>query len=150
MRDKLLEMKLLSQKLINLTVPNFSQPMFPQIITLHQWMNFIITLGTVCFTCTNDSMCASFILISFCFVVVGHLTQVLPVLDEHSITESFLTSFVSHHYLKSIANPVYLFMFVCCLWTWLNIYLCDLKLLYFFSWELSVCVFCSFFPSSCW
>lgn len=52
MRDKLLEMKLLSQKLINLTVPNFSQPMFSQIITRHQWMNFIITLGTACFTCT--------------------------------------------------------------------------------------------------
>lgn len=58
----------------------------------------------------------------------------------------FLTSCVSRHCLQSIANLLICFCFFLCFsWTQLNTYLCDLELSYFFFWELSVYVFCSFF-----
>lgn len=93
-------------------------------------------------------MCASFVLISFCFCGGGHWTQVLTTLDKCSITESFWPVV----YLATAYSPLqtYLFIsvsfFVYFLWTRLNIYLCELEMSYFFFWELFVHVFCSFFP----
>lgn len=128
-------------------MPNFPLSKFSQITILHQWLTFMITSGTACYTCTNGNVCASFVLISFCFCGGGHWTKVLTTLGKCSITESFWPV----AYLATACSPLQTYLFVSVsffifLWTQLNIYLCDLEMSYFFFWELFVYVFCSFFP----
>lgn len=128
-------------------MPNFPLSKFSQIIILHQWLTFMITFGTACYTCTNGNVCASFVLISFCFCGGGHWTKVLTTLGKCSITESFWPV----AYLATACSPLQTYLFVSVsffifLWTQLNIYLCDLEMSYFFFWELFIYVFCSFFP----
>lgn len=112
MRNKWLEMELLSQKLhtfnLDCQCQIFTLSKFSQVTVLRQWLKFMITFGTACYTCTNGNVCASFVLISLCFCGGGHWTQVLTTLDKCSITESFWPVV----YLATACSPLQTYLFV--------------------------------------